>query len=115
MFLQNITEKICSIFHYKIKEVFDYFKSTTLILTILFEDYTGEWSVDINGNQTDAFNTYNISLTEENEQKTISFMSLNKYAGKELSIEWKDYKILVLEDSEKALKLLVFKNDSKKK
>lgn len=53
-------------------------------------------------------------LSEENEQKTISFMSLNKQIGKELSIEWKDYKILILEDSEKALSLIVFKNDSKK-
>jgi len=99
------------------KTMFLDLKQTAVIgnLTILFEDYTGEWSVDINGNQTDAFNTYNISLTEENEQKTISFMSLNKYAGKELSIEWKNYKILVLKDSEKSLKLLVFKNDSKKK
>ena len=83
-------------------------------LEILFEDYIREWSEDINGNYTDAFNTYNISLSEENEQKTISFMSLNKHIGKELSIEWKNYKILILEDSEEALKLLVFKNDSKK-
>lgn len=82
-------------------------------LTILFEDCIGEWSVDINGNQTDAFNTYNILLSEENEQKTISFISLNKNIEKELSIEWKDYKILILEDSEKALKLMVFNNDSK--
>jgi len=84
-------------------------------LTILFEDYFGESSVDINGNQTDAFNTYTISLSEANEQKTMSFMSLNKQVGKEVSIEWKDYKVLILEDSEKALKLMVFKNDSKKK
>ncbi|GGX29034.1 hypothetical protein [Aquimarina muelleri] len=82
-------------------------------LTILFEDCIGEWSVDINGNQTDAFNTYNISLSEENEQKTVSFMSLNKNTDKELSIEWKNYKILVLEDSEKALKLMVVNNNSK--
>jgi hypothetical protein len=83
-------------------------------LTIQFKDYVGEWSVDINGNQTDAFNTYNISLSEENDQKTLSFMSLNKYAEKELSIIWKNYKILILEDSEKALKLMVSINDSKK-
>ena len=84
-------------------------------LTILFEDYFGESSVDINGNQTDAFNTYHISLSEENEQKTVSFLSLNKQVGKEPSIEWRDYKILILEDSEKALKLKVFKNGSPKK
>ncbi|MCM4172753.1 hypothetical protein DHD32_14770 [Arenibacter sp. TNZ] len=83
-------------------------------LTILFEDYIGEWSEDINGNQIDAFNTYTISLSEEDEQKTMSFMSLNKQVGKELSIEWKDYNILILEDSEKALKLMVLMNDSKK-
>jgi|GEM_PF-4681858 len=82
-------------------------------LRILFEDYFGESSVDINGNQTDAFNTYTISLSEENEQKTMSFMSLNKQVGEELSIEWKDYKVLILEDSEKALKLMVIKIDSK--
>ena len=71
--------------------------------------------MDINGNQTDAFNTYHISLSEENEQKTVSFMSLNKQVGKEPSIDWRDYKILILEDSEKALKLKVFKNGSQKK
>ena len=83
-------------------------------LSIFFEDYIGEWSVDVDGNQTNAFNTYNISLSEGNEQKTISLMSLDKYVGQELSIEWNNYKILILEDSEKALKLLVRKNDSKK-
>jgi len=82
-------------------------------LKILFEDYFGESSVDINGNQTNAFNTYHITLSEGNEQKTMSFMSLNKLVGEELSLEWKDYKILILEDSEKALKLMVCKNDSK--
>jgi hypothetical protein len=84
-------------------------------LTILFKDYIRECSEDINGNCSDAFNTYNISLSVENEQKTISFMSLKKQIKKELSIEWNNYKILILEDSEEALKLLVFKNDSKKK
>jgi hypothetical protein len=81
----------------------------------LFKDYIRECSEDINGNCSDAFNTYNISLSVENEQKTISFMSLKKQIKKELSIEWNNYKILILEDSEEALKLLVFKNDSKKK
>ena len=70
--------------------------------------------MDVDGNQTNAFNTYNISLSEGNEQKTISLMSLDKYVGQELSIEWNNYKILILEDSEKALKLLVRKSDSKK-
>ncbi len=99
------------------KTMFIDFGQTAVIgnLSILFKDSIGEWSVDIDGNHTDAFNTYTISLSEENEQKTMSFMSLNKNDGKELSIEWKDYKILILEDSEKALKLMVFKNDSKKK
>ncbi len=78
-------------------------------LTILFKDYIGESSVDINGNQTDSFNTYNISLSAGKEQKTISFMSLSKYDGKEQTLEWKDYKIMILEDSEKAIKLIVFK------
>ncbi|MCL5129913.1 hypothetical protein [Algibacter sp. L4_22] len=81
-------------------------------LEILFKDCVGEWSEDINGNQTDAFNTYNISLFEENDQKTISFISLNKDTKKERYIEWKNYKILILEDSEKELKLKVFKTDS---
>jgi hypothetical protein len=84
-------------------------------LAILFEDYIGEWSEDIHGNQTSAFNTYNILLSEGNEQKAISFMSLNKPIEKEQSIEWQNYKILILADSEEALKLLVFKNDSNKK
>ncbi|TXD85480.1 hypothetical protein ESY86_02415 [Subsaximicrobium wynnwilliamsii] len=81
-------------------------------LEILFEDCVGERSEDINGNQTDAFNSYTISLSEEDKQKTVSFMSLNKHEEKALTIEWKHYKIWILEDSEKALKLIVFKKDS---
>ena len=44
----------------------------------------------------------------------MSFMSLNKYEEKKHFIEWKNYKILILEDSEETLKLTVFKNHSKK-
>ena len=84
-------------------------------LAIMFENYIGEWSEDIDGNQIDAFNTYTILLSEGNEQKSLSFISLNKQVKKELLIEWNHYKILILGDSEKALKLKVFKNDSKNK
>lgn len=96
------------------KTMFVDFGQTAVIgnLEIQFLDYIREWSEDINGNQTDAFNSYTISLSEEGEQKTVSFMSLNKQVDKELLIEWKNYKILVLEDSEKTLKLIVRKNDS---
>lgn len=80
-------------------------------ISILFEQSVGEWSEDINGNQTAAFNTYYVSLTEENEQKTILFASLNMSDGKEQSIAWKNYEFLLLEDSEKALKLIVLKKD----
>ncbi|WP_115810336.1 hypothetical protein [Winogradskyella pacifica] len=80
-------------------------------LQILFKDHIGEWSEDINGNQTDAFNSYHMSLSEDDEQKTVSFTSLNKPAEKDLIIEWKHYKIMILEDSEKAIKLMVVKND----
>lgn len=80
-------------------------------ITILFDQCIGEWSEDLNGNQIDAFNTYYVSLTEKNEQKTISFTSLNKSVRNELSIEWKNYKFSVLEDSEKELKLMVFKKN----
>ncbi|SDL20577.1 hypothetical protein [Kriegella aquimaris] len=95
------------------KAMFIDLRQTAVIgnLSILFEDYIGEWSVDANGNQTDAFNTYTILLSEDGVQKSMSFMSLNKQVEKELSIVWKDYKILILEDSEKALKLMVFKGD----
>ena len=79
--------------------------------TILFEQCVGEWSEDIEGNQEAAFNTYYLSLSEENEQKTISFISPSMSNKNELWLEWKNYKILVLEDSEKTLKLLVFKED----
>lgn len=78
-------------------------------LEILFENCIGESSVDIHGNQTDAFNTYQISILEENEHKTLSFMSLNNDEKTERFFEWKNYKILILEDSEKALKLKVLK------
>jgi hypothetical protein len=78
-------------------------------ITILFEQCIGEWSEDLNGNQVAAFNTYYVSLTEENEKESISFTSLNKTVRNELSIEWKNYNFLVLEDSEKVLKLIVLK------
>ncbi|MBQ0787152.1 MAG: hypothetical protein KBT69_06615 [Oceanihabitans sp.] len=80
-------------------------------MSILFDQCIGEWSEDINGNQIAAFNTYSVLLSEEKEQKTFSFTSLNDPTKSELSIAWKNYKILVLEDSEKALKLIVFKKD----
>ncbi|EPR74372.1 hypothetical protein ADIWIN_0714 [Winogradskyella psychrotolerans RS-3] len=83
-------------------------------LQILFKDYIGEWSEDIDGNQTDAFNSYHMLLSEDDEQKTVSFTSLNKAEDKDLIIEWKHYKIMILEDSEKAIKLMVVKNDSNK-
>ncbi|PZW41397.1 hypothetical protein LX95_01070 [Mesonia algae] len=76
-------------------------------LEILFKDCIRESSEDINGNQTDAFNSYNVLLAENGEHKTVSFISLDKLVDKELIIEWKNYKILILEDSEKALKLIV--------
>ena len=84
-------------------------------LTVLFEDCITEQLEDEDGSYLDAFNTYNILLSEENEQERVFFLTLNKYPEKELLIEWKNYKIVILEDSEKALKLRVFKNDSKKK
>lgn len=80
-------------------------------MSILFDQCIGEWSEDINGNQIAAFNTYSILLSKEKEQKTFSFTSLNDPTKSELSIAWKNYKILVLKDSEKALKLMVFKKD----
>ena len=80
-------------------------------ITILYEQCIGEWSENLDGNQIATFNTYYVSLLEENEQKTISFTSLNKSVIDELSIEWKNYEFLVLEDSEKVLKLMVFKKD----
>ena len=80
-------------------------------VTILFDACLGEWSEDLEGNQIAAFNTYYVSLFEGNEQKTISFTSLNESVRNELSIEWNNYKFLVLEDSEKVLKLMVLKKD----
>ncbi|TYB72672.1 hypothetical protein ES676_10890 [Bizionia saleffrena] len=81
-------------------------------LKILFLECIGEWSEDIKGNHTDAFNTYNIALSEEEEHKTVSFTPLNTTVEKELTIQWKNYKILILEASDKTVKLMVFKNDS---
>ncbi|WP_178987243.1 hypothetical protein [Winogradskyella schleiferi] len=96
------------------KTMFIDFGQTAVIgnLEIQFADYIGERSEDINGNQTDAFNYYTILLSVGGEQKTVSFMSLNKHKDKKLIIEWKNYKISILEDSEKALKLIVGKNNS---
>lgn len=96
------------------KSMFLDFGQTVVIakLEILFKDCISEWSEDINGNQTAGLNSYTISLSEEGEQKSVSFMSLNKLIDQELIIEWKNYEILILEDSEKVLKLIVHKNDS---
>lgn len=47
-------------------------------------------------------------------QKMVSFTSLNNTEDKGITIEWKHYKIIILEDSEKTIKLMVFKNDSNK-
>lgn len=80
-------------------------------LSILFEDSIGEWSEDLNGNQTGTVNTYNILLSEGNEQNILSFQSLDNSDEREFSIKWKKYKVLVLEDSEKALKLVVYRMD----
>ncbi|MEP3836480.1 MAG: hypothetical protein ABJM36_02480 [Algibacter sp.] len=80
-------------------------------LEILYKECISESSIDINGNQEEAFNTYNISLSDHNSQKTILFTSLKKQTDKPLLIEWKNYTIFILEDSEKALKLKVRKND----
>lgn len=81
-------------------------------LEILFVDCIRESSEDINRNQTDVFNSYNVLLAEDGKQKTVSFISLDKLEDKEFIIKWKNYKILILEDSEKALKLIVYKKDS---
>ncbi|MFB9054137.1 hypothetical protein ACFFVB_13695 [Formosa undariae] len=76
-------------------------------ITVLFETCIGEWSEDLNGNQVAAFNTYSVSLCDENNQETISFTSLDTSVKNELVIAWKNYKFLVLEDSENALKLMI--------
>ncbi|MHA7943720.1 hypothetical protein ACJOV8_011665 [Formosa sp. 3Alg 14/1] len=78
--------------------------------TILFETCTGEWSEDLNGNQVDVFNSYSVSLSNENEQHSFSFTSLDTSANDKLVIPWKNYKLLVLADSEEALKVLVLDN-----
>ncbi len=79
-------------------------------LTLRFEDCISEWSTDSNGDQTDAFATYTISVSEAQEQQTLSFTSLETQGGNELALPWKSYKILVKETTEKAIKLMVFKN-----
>lgn len=80
-------------------------------LAIQFKDASGEWSVDINGNQTAAFTTYTISVAKGQEQQALSFTSLDLQVQKELALVWQDYKILILEATEKAVKLMVVKND----
>lgn len=116
-FALNINKKEVTLVVEKLdfgKTMFIDFGQTAVIgnLEIMFVDFIGEWSEDINGNQAGTFNSYNISLSEGSEQKTVSFTSLNKLTDKKLIIEWKNYKILILEGSEKALKLIVHKNDS---
>ncbi|WP_299781889.1 hypothetical protein [uncultured Formosa sp.] len=88
-------------------------KQTAILgnLNIVFEACMGEWSEDIEGNQVAAFNTYAIKLLEENEQKILSFSSLDESDTNTQILEWKNYTILVLEDSEKALKLKVSKKN----
>jgi hypothetical protein len=78
-------------------------------LTITFEDCLTEWSEDIDGNQVDAFSTYSILLSDENEQKSMSFMSRGENEENEKSLEWKKYEIVILENSEKAIQLKVIR------
>ncbi|WP_148304584.1 hypothetical protein [Formosa agariphila] len=78
-------------------------------LNMTFVHCIGEWSEDIHGNQHSAFNTYNISLSEEHEQHNISFTSLDCADKKKLLLTWKQYTFIILEDSDKALKLQVSK------
>ena len=45
----------------------------------------------IDKNQIEASNTYTISVSERNKQKSLSVTSRNKHTEKEPSIEWKNY------------------------
>ena len=79
--------------------------------SLQYEQCIGEWSEDIEGNQEAAFNTYSILLSAGDAQETISFTSTDLSDKKQQTLTWKNYKILVLEDDDKSLKLMVYKKD----
>jgi len=80
-------------------------------LKIRYTACVSESVVAINGHQEAAFNTYSMSLSNGHSQETISFNSMDKQTKKQPWMAWKNYKIYILEDSEKALKLKVSKTD----
>ena len=80
-------------------------------ITVSFEKTVRELIADIiTGCKTGDFINYYILLSDENEQKKFSFESLYRYGENKLTLEWKEYQIFVLYDSEKFLKLKVIEN-----
>lgn len=67
----------------------------------------------VHGNESYA--EYELLLSENKEEKKISFTSLNANSQKPQSFKWKNYEIKVLYDDLKILKLVVFQTAADKK
>ena len=93
-------------------------------ISISFEDSMSDWSVDPFGNYLDSREHFTILVSDNNEEKELRFgalyakgcekkMLLNSMQGDdkdvkdELLLEWKDYRISVLDAEGRILKLKV--------
>lgn len=77
-------------------------------------DVMGARMPDSPPSNTDSYAEYDLVLSANKEQKTLSFNSLNFYNKTELLLEWNDYEIMVLYTEINSLKLSVNKKSGGK-
>lgn len=66
-------------------------------------------SLDGSPSDTESYAEYDLVLSANKEQKTLSFNSLNFYNKTEMLLEWNEYEIMVLYTEINSLKLMVKK------
>ncbi|MCE9540612.1 MAG: hypothetical protein K8R85_15545 [Bacteroidetes bacterium] len=71
-------------------------------------------SLDGAPSDAESYAEYDLVLSSNKEQKTLSFNSLNFYNKTEMSLEWNEYKIIVLYTDLNSLKLMVNKRSGVK-
>ncbi len=77
-------------------------------------DVMGARSENEAPSNNDSYAEYYLALSENKEQKTLSFFSSNVNNKAEQSLKWGDYEIIVLYDDLKLLKLIVYNRKIKK-
>lgn len=80
-------------------------------LTVKFSESTDVMGASSNGDfNATSYAIYELLLSENKEEKKISFTSLDKNSQK-IQFKWKNYEIKVLKDDLKMMKLVVFKSN----